>query len=955
MTESSISDYLSGIPAELQDPVVRAWTDFRQCADVKRISLPGDPLILETLGKVWASSRFVADSCVLDPAMLAGLLESGDLAGELSQRAGGLHFDAGTLESEGELMRALRQFRRREMVRIAWRDIAGWADLQETLSDLSTLAECCIRQAHDFLYRQACDRRGTPLLRSGRPQRLVILAMGKLGAWELNYSSDVDLIFAYPEEGILADKKETSHAEFFTRLCRGLIKVLDDVTSDGFVFRVDTRLRPFGESGPLAMSFEGMESYYQSQAREWERYAMIKARPVAGDFEAGEELLKMLRPFVYRRYLDYGAFSELRSMKLKITQELQRRDRMDNIKLGPGGIREIEFIGQAFQLIRGGREKSLRDRRILTVLKALADLSVMPGAVIEKLIDGYLFLRRVENRLQQYADQQTHDLPADPAGRLRLAFSLGFPEWEAFKRRLDDLRDDVHEVFEQVFVSPPSGGNSDAEAVWIGRGEPLELFAILGEMGYRQPRETFDIIDRFRHSPALRRLAAKGAESLDRLMPMLLEAAAKSKNPAAALKRILDLFEAIAGRNVYITMLLENPLALSQLVKLASASPWITSYLARYPILLDALLDSRTLYAPITRAELESQLDHQLESVEEDNLEEQMSVLRHFKQANVLRVAAADIMDVMPLMAVSDSLTEIAEVILGRVLAMAWRLVGLKHGVPPGARPDEVSGFCIVGFGKLGGIELGYGSDLDLVFLYECEEAGALTQGKRPIPSSQFYARLGQRIISILNTNMHSGVLYDVDMRLRPSGNSGLLVSPVDAYEIYQETQAWTWEHQALVRARFVTGDLRIKARLEQIRRKILCKPRDPEKLKQEVKEMREKMRASQGPAQSDLFDLKQSVGGIADIEFIVQYGVLAHASEDDRLIEFTDNVRQLKALAKAGFLSADEAESLKQAYCDYRDLGHRETLQQKPAVVPVDAFTAHRSRVEEIWSRLMN
>ncbi|MEN8259341.1 MAG: bifunctional [glutamate--ammonia ligase]-adenylyl-L-tyrosine phosphorylase/[glutamate--ammonia-ligase] adenylyltransferase [Pseudomonadota bacterium] len=955
MPQSAFDTSVLSLPSDLQEGVRKAWAGYSSNAALLNIAPPDDARSLNSLCQVWAMSRFVQESCVRDPGLLQDLMESRDLYSVSNRLREKRCLKTEALEAESDLMRLLRRFRRREMVRIAWRDIAGWADLQETLTDLSLLAEICLGEAHDFLYRKACEKRCVPLRSDGRPQKLVILGMGKLGAWELNFSSDIDLIFAYPEEGVLADRKETTYHEFFTRLCQRLVKVLDEITADGFVFRVDTRLRPFGESGPPVMNFDGMESYYQGQAREWERYAMVKARPVAGDFEAGEELMAMLRPFVYRRYLDYGAFAELRGLKLKITEELKRKDRMDNVKLGPGGIREIEFIGQAFQLIRGGREKKLQERRILAVLDLLGKSSLLPCPVVDKLKAAYIYLRKVENRLQEYADQQTHDLPAEPDMRARLAFSMGFNDWSAFKRDLDGLRQEVHEVFDQIFASPQSGeGYDDVQKVWIGRGEPTELIGILGEMGYPRPQDALETLNRFRGAAATRRLTARGAELLDRLMPMLLGAVVKAKNPEVTLKRILDLLEAIAGRNVYLTMLVENPLALSQLVKLACASPWITAYLSRYPILLDGLLDPRTLYAPLTQSELEQQLERQLEGSSENNLEEQMSHLRHFKQASVLRVAAADIMGVIPIMVVSDYLTAIAEVILKRVLSLAWRVVGAKHGVPPRASLSQPSGFGIVAYGKLGGIELGYRSDLDLVFLYDCADAAEMTCGARSVPIAQFHARLGQRIMNILNTNMFSGVLYDVDMRLRPSGNAGLLVSQVNAYESYQENEAWTWEHQALVRARFVAGDLSIRKRFDLIRKKILCKARDLHILRREVREMRKKMRENLGPKSDAVFDLKQSAGGIADIEFIVQFAVLGYARRHEELTRFTDNVRILEGLSGVGILSSEDAETLKRAYCLYRDRGHRETLQGASTIVSGDDYAKLRTRVEAIWRQFI-
>ncbi|MGZ8227941.1 MAG: bifunctional [glutamate--ammonia ligase]-adenylyl-L-tyrosine phosphorylase/[glutamate--ammonia-ligase] adenylyltransferase, partial [Methylococcaceae bacterium] len=858
------------------------------------------------------------------------------------------------IESEAGLMQELRHFRRREMVRIAWRDLAGWAQLSETLMDLSRLADACIQYALGFLYTQACEKRGTPLLSDGSPQQIVVLGMGKLGANELNYSSDIDLIFAYPEDGVLPDKKSTTYGEFFTKLCQNLVKVLDEITVDGFVFRTDIRLRPFGDSGAIIMTFDGMENYYQTQAREWERYAMIKARQVAGDFNSGAQLMAMLRSFVYRRYLDYGAFEELRSLKAQITLELRRKDRMENVKLGPGGIREIEFIGQAFQLIRGGNEKALQTRGILDVLQLLGELKLLTGSDAGQLKQSYRFLRRVENHIQQYQDKQTHDLPADPLVQQILAYSMGYPDWYSFKTDLDNVRTQVHAVFDQVFsLSKQEIINQQSQQIWTGAADDAALLDNLKTYRFKQPDECLTVIRQFKNAVAIRRLTTKGAGVLDRLMPQLIEAMQQVDNPDETLKRTLALFEAVAGRNVYLSLLAENPDALAQLLRLSSASPWICHYLSLYPVLFDELLDTRSLYDPLKKEDLDAQLKALLAPVEVQDIERLMTVLREFKQLNVLRVAAADIMGVIPVMVVSDYLTYIAESIVAHVVERAWLMLTEKHGHPPES-DESVTGFAVIGFGKLGGIELGYGSDLDMVFLYDCRDGNAMTNGEKAISCAQFYGRLGQKVRHILDTRMLSGVLYEVDMRLRPSGDSGLLVAHINSYEDYLQNQAWTWEHQALVRGRFIAGDLLLKAQYEAIRCRILSLPRDTVLLKTEVCEMREKMRAALATKEVNKFDLKQSRGGIADIEFIVQFGVLDLAATNPALTVYTDNVRLLEGLQAQGFISKPAAEALTAAYCAYRDYGHKLVLQGDRAVVDEAEVAVMKKQVEQIWHAIM-
>ncbi len=904
--------------------------------------------------KVVCCSQFISESWLREPQLIADLVDSGDLFSCVRRESYLPALQNHPADTEAGLAKQLRLFRGREMVRIAWRDLAGWSDLDETLADLTALAEACIQTALDFCYQQACRRWGVPTLHDGTPFNIVVLGMGKLGAWELNYSSDIDLIFAYAEDGLLTEKKEISYCEFFTRVCRALVKILDETTIDGFVFRTDVRLRPFGDSGPLVMSFDGMENYYLTQAREWERYAMIKARQVAGDFNTGKQLAAMIKPFVYRRYLDYGAFEELRSLKFQITQELMRRDRMDNVKLGPGGIREVEFIGQAFQLIRGGQEQALRQREIQVVLDALGELELMAADDVATLKFAYRFLRRVENHIQEYQDKQTHDLPTQALAQQILAYSLDFDSWDSFKQELDQVRDSVHAIFDQVFsLSEQDIQQQSARQVWMGGGEEQAL-EILADCGYADPQAVFQALLNFKTSYSIKRMTRKGASVLDRLMPSLIERASGIDKPDTTLIRLLDLFEAVAGRNVYLSLLVENLDALTQLIKLAAASPWICDYLALYPILFDELLDPIALFQPLKKTDLSQDLLRELDKIDASDNEQLMITLRQFKHQNVLRVAAADIRGAIPVMVVSDYLTWIAEAILEQVLERAWQMLTEKHGCPPGTECSNSGSFAIIGFGKFGGIELGYASDLDLVFLYDCVDVNAMTDGEKPISVGQFYLRLGQKIRHILDTKMLSGVLYEVDLRLRPNGDSGLLVVHIDHYEEYLREQAWTWEHQALVRGRFVAGDLNLKAEYEAIRTRILAMPRDVDKLKQEVREMREKMRENLASKQDDVFDLKQSKGGIADIEFIVQYGILAETAHNHSLATYTDNVRLLEGLAVHGFMTQDDAATLKKAYCSYRDYGHHQVLQGESAMASDTQFRELRAQVDSIWHRFM-
>jgi glutamate-ammonia-ligase adenylyltransferase len=923
------------------------------------LAVPSQPGFAEALARVFEGSDYLAQAAVRHPGLLPGLAASGRLTspnapGDIDRRLAAALAEA---NDEAALGTALRRFRREEMVRIIWRDLAGLAPLAEVLEDLTALADACVAQALDRLHGWTAAELGTPRDAEGRPQRLVVLGMGKLGARELNLSSDIDLIFAFPASGQTDGPRALSNEQFFVRLARRLVQALDAQTAEGFVFRVDTRLRPFGDAGPLAMSFGAMEDYYESQARPWERYAMIKARVVAGDPDAGAALMAMLRPFVYRRYLDFSAIEALREMKGMIARELQRKGMADNIKLGPGGIREVEFIGQAFQLIRGGRDPDLQIRPILPVLRLLGQKGLMPGFAVEELSRAYEFLRRVENRVQAWKDQQTHLLPTDAPGRLRLARAMGFTDWAAFLPVLDDHRRRVQGHFDLVFASPQSDDERQAEpplaALWHGRPEAGHAREVLTGVGFTEPQATWERLERFREATGRMGLSTRGAERLGQLIPLLLQAVAASAQPDLALKRLLPLIESVARRTAYLAMLLEHPLALSQLVRLSGMSPWITEQLGRQPLLLDELLDPRRLFAPLRRADLEEELDALLAPLDPADLEQQMERLRQFAQGNRLRVAAADLTGVIPLMVVSDYLTEIAEVTVRRVLGIAFTHLAQRHGRPAGVAEEEL-GFLVLGYGKLGGIELGYGSDLDLVFLHGGESVSAMTGGPHAISTEQFYARLGQRMLHMMTTRTTSGVLFEVDMRLRPDGNKGLLVRSLDAFAAYQAKDAWTWEHQALVRARPVAGDAALAERFAQIRREILRHERDPEALRREVREMRARMRRELDKSRAGRFDLKQGRGGIADIEFMVQYAVLRWANAYPDLADWTDNIRLLETLSRYDLLPGDAAAELTAAYKALRAAYHRSALQEEPTVVPDDELRPERERVTSLWDVLM-
>lgn len=972
---------LADLPASLEPLGERLLADLRDPSldDPARDStLAGWPEARwQALRRVGAASDFVAEQVRRDPAGFVAYASSGALEQPLAPGAlrDALVAALEGCDDEDELARRLRRFRNRQQLRIVWRDVTRQADLRETCRDLSDLADACIDQACHWLHGRLVAQLGTPTGgRSGQPQHLVILGMGKLGAGELNLSSDIDLIFGFPEGGeTVGARRPMDNQAFFVRLGQRLIKALDTLTVDGFVFRVDMRLRPYGAVGGLALSFAALEQYYQDQGRDWERYAMIKARVVGGDREAGRQLLEMLRPFVYRRYLDFSAIEALRTMKQLIQQEVRRKGMADNIKLGAGGIREVEFIAQAFQLIHGGRDLSLQQRPLLKVLDTLEGQGYLPPAVVAELRDGYAFLRYAEHALQAIADRQTQMLPEDAGERARVAFIMGFADWPAFLERLQHWRERVDWHFRQVIADPDEDEAGTEDTVIGAQWLPLweEAFdqeAVcrqLEEAGFKAPAEAWKRLADLRDGAQVRAMQRLGRERLDAFVPRLLAQVVEHDDPDLALERVLPLVERVARRSAYLVLLSENPGALQRLIMLCASSPWIAEQITRFPLLLDELLNEGRLFSPPQAPELAAELRERLARIPEEDLEQQMEALRHFKLAHSLRVAASEIAGTLPLMKVSDYLTWLAEAILDQVLALAWRHTVARHGTPRRLDGDPCDpDFIIVGYGKVGGLELGHGSDLDLVFIHDGDPQ-AETDGAKPIDGAQFFTRLGQRIIHLLTTQTTSGALYEVDMRLRPSGAAGLLVSSLAAFGRYQRGEAWTWEHQALVRARVLAGSPRVGTAFEAIRAEVLGRERDEAALRGEVSEMRAKMRDNLGTRATEAgrapqafeagapFELKQDAGGIVDIEFMVQYAALAWSREHPALLRYTDNIRILDGLAAAGLLAEADVHLLQEAYKAYRAVAHRLALQKQPAVVGGEQFHDQRRGVMRLWQAL--
>jgi glutamate-ammonia-ligase adenylyltransferase len=885
----------------------------------------------DVLANACGVSRYVRRLLDAEPQ----LAERVELRSAVSARAMRARYEA--LRAAGlAVTRALRALRKEVMIAVIARDLAGRADLGEVVGASTALAEIALAEAVHDLHTELAASYGEPRGdHSGAAQQLHVVGMGKLGGSELNVSSDIDLILIYPEEGETDGARSISNHEFFTRLARRLTAALGELTEDGYVFRVDLRLRPYGESGAVVASFDMLEQYLITQGREWERYAWIKARVLTGD--RGDELMELVRPFVFRRHLDFSAFESMRDLHRQVRMEVERRDIAENIKLGPGGIREIEFIVQLFQLIRGGRDAALRIQPTLAVLPVLAQRRLLATDAVEKLTSAYVFLRNLEHRLQYLDDQQTHDLPRSAEDRALVAESMGFADFQAFSAALETHRSHVTRQFNEIFAAS-SQSQDELCVLWqdaIGHGADDRVTELLAKLGFDDPSELQRRLKEIRSSVRYRQMPATGQARFERMLPLAVQAAAAQANRDATLMRILGLFESVSRREAYLALLEQYPHALARVAELMSASPWAAQYLTQHPILLDELLDIRTLFEapnwPLLTASLRRQVDEA-----SDDPEKQMDVLRHFKHAQTMRFLAQDLSGTLPLETLSDHLSDLAVAILREVLRLAWRDVRQRH--------REMPAFAIIGYGKLGGKELGYASDLDLVFLYDDPAAEA----------PENYARLALRINHLLNLLTPAGVLYDTDLRLRPDGASGLLVSPLESFREYQARHAWPWEHQALTRARFETGDERIGCAFEAIRVDVLCQPRDRVELKRAVVEMRRKMFDGH-PNRSGLFDLKHDRGGIVDVEFVVQYLVLGYASEHEALTGNIGNLALLKLAARLGLIPEDLATRAHGAYRRFRQLQHSLRLQGEGyARVAPESVATERASVRELWELVL-
>ncbi|RJX33447.1 MAG: bifunctional [glutamate--ammonia ligase]-adenylyl-L-tyrosine phosphorylase/[glutamate--ammonia-ligase] adenylyltransferase [Oxalobacter sp.] len=823
------------------------------------------------------------------------------------------------------LPRAMRRIRNLLIAALIERDITGRANLAEVVEAMSAFADFVIQTHLDALMADMLAAHGTPIgAESGAPQELMVIGMGKLGGRELNVSSDIDLIFAYGEGGetqVVSGQRQLSNHEFFVRLGQRLIAAISEVIEDGFTFRVDMALRPNGASGPLAASLAMIEEYFLVQGREWERYAWVKARPVTGRPEDLAELEGIIRPFVYRRYLDYGVINAIRTMHGQIRAEVTRQEslhpeRTNNIKLGRGGIREIEFLAQSFQLIRGGRDPALRDRSTRQILRIVAEKNLLPKEEVSQLLDSYHFLRNLEHRLQYLDDAQTHLLPPNESDLLIIAQSMGFDDNGSLLQIINQHRQFVASRFDAIFSdkSEPAGRDPATTLDLLGIATSSEdqwetIVARMHAIGFEHPDQSARRLLATWQAPRIKALPEASRDLLAALCNAALPLIVKTGDSHfATLSRLMDLFEAIARRAAYLALLTEYPKTLERVIRIMHASGWAAQFLAQHPILLDELLNDLLLKTIPDWQDVAHDLRQQLASLHGDT-ERQMDLLREVHHAHLFHLLAHDLQGGLTMEHLADHLSALADMIVATALQAVWHTFPNRHLDAPR--------FAIIAYGKLGGKELGYASDLDVIFLYEDDHPDA----------PMLYARLAQRFITWMTTHTSAGILFDVDTALRPDGASGLLVSSLSAFEHYQKQSAWVWEHQAITRARFCAGDEAIGKQFERIRDEVLRQPREAATLKTEVLAMRQRMRDAH-PNRDPLFDLKQDAGGMVDVEFIVQYLVLLHAAQYPQLTGNLGNIALLRMCDELELIPSGMGLAVSDAYREFRKRQHLARLQ---------------------------
>ena len=894
-----------------------------------------DKLLGKNLDYTYACSPFIKRLFEADKNLAQNSLQH--ISHPFSRQEMESYLDDRQIKDEISLNKSLRKLRQQVIANIILRDLNKLCHLDEVLSSVTMLAEITLTHAHQFHFNSLKAIHGSPIGLNSEEQQLSIVGMGKLGGSELNVSSDIDLIFTYPEEGDSEGNESISNQSFFIKLGKKIISSIHDITEDGFVFRVDMQLRPFGSEGQIACSYQMLEDYYQKYGREWERYAWVKGRVVVGP---QIELNKIIDPFVYRKYLDYGALNSMRDLKAQIQNDVNKRGIQENIKLGRGGIRKIEFIAQVYQLIRGGQDKALRLKSLLPTLNILKDKNLLSTEGVKALTEAYRFLRNLEHRLQYMEDMQTQELPKSDENKSRVARSMQYENWDLFYRDLESHRENVELYFDEVFKETIKDEDSPqlnlTKALWNSTLRLEDANTQLEILGFKLASETYQVIEGLKHSSRYLHLPEASRQRFDLLMPLIINEVSLTSDSHSTLIRMISVIESICRRASYLAMLTENPSALKILIKLSEASPWLTQYLIQHPILIDELLDINHIYTKPDFLALKEKLQKDLLDAKGD-IEQQMNIMRNIKHATVFKLAALEVIGDVSVENLSDYLTELANLLIEETLILVW-----GHMYPDQNDPPK---FAVIAYGKFGGKEMSYTSDLDIVFIYDDNRDGM----------TEKYARFAQRINSWLNTYTSSGVLYEIDLALRPDGASGLLVSSIDAFKDYQSKRAWTWEHQAITRARFCAGDIGVGNQFEKIRLDILETQRDLNKLKKEVVDMREKMLEKHKVDHED-FDLKQDRGGIIDIEFIVQYFVLAFSSSNKEITHNIGNIGLLNLFSEKDLMDSLIAKKLISAYRIYRELQHQLGLEAKlDGKVKHSDVANHPAEVVSIWKSVLN
>jgi glutamate-ammonia-ligase adenylyltransferase len=846
----------------------------------------------------------------------------------------------------------LRQHRHAKLIEIIYLDVIDNIPLKLVLRHLSDLADQLIRCALTAAEMQLIAKHGQPVDPDGNPITLNIIAMGKLGGRELNFSSDIDLICSYANEGDLTGYGHLAYQEFFTRVVKLFTKLLNDTTEDGFVYRVDLRLRPWGNSGPVALHHMALEHYYQLHGREWEQYAMVKARMITGSDNDQQFIQSILKPFVYRKYHDYRVFEGLAGLKDQIDRQAKLKNMHDNIKVGNGGIREIEFFVQAFQILKGGRNNRLQSQQIFTCFDILQTQNIVTSKTIEELREAYVFLRQLENKIQMIADEQSHSCPQNQLIQSRIAYSMNFSDWQSVQKVLDEHRTKVSHHFTELFKRDTGTDNDiNISDVFSEEKPDNQQIELLESYNLNHTEEISQKLTGFLTSNAWGFMSARAKQRFSNLLPDLLKSISQTKNHLILFDRLLNLFSSIAGRSVYFELLHQNSHLLEKLIHLFNRSEWIAQEVAQYPMLLEYLIQPDSNDDKFDREKIANNLKIQLDNVAGDT-ELELDILRLFKREQTIVIAIAELSEQITPLAVSQYLTELAEVVLHAVYQLASDALQNQYGLPQCTVDGVIrdANFAIIGYGKLGGHEMHYQSDLDVIFLHDSAGNEQITNGKKSIDNSVYFARLAQKIISMTSILTSSGKLYEIDSRLRPEGASGLLVTSDHAYLQYQLNKAWTWEHQALVRARHVGGSPRLKQIFQEMRQSILSIERDGQKLKQDITEMRAKINQSKSPTEGDQRNLKSSKGCMVDIEFMVQYWVLLHANKVSSISIYSDNISVIKELFRLNLISSQQSQ-LVDIYQTYHRWLHRTVLQNNPAEIALEKIAAEVEHVNNCWN----